>query len=184
MIKNYSKKLIGFILLSVLVSGCATTGKKGSKGFKHDTPLIKTDVKTMGKKELDKKLSKAKNIILAGELYFLTKERERYGDTISGLGDKSKRKNLRLGVFDVVISDADADTNNYGYIQLKNIEWTATGTFPSSGDGASYAVLMDNAGGSADATGNKVIAWFDLGGERTLSSGQKLSLQDLEIRLT
>ena len=54
MIKNYSKKLIGFILLSVLVSGCATTGKKGSKGFKHDTPLIKTDVKTMGKKELDK----------------------------------------------------------------------------------------------------------------------------------
>ena len=54
MIKNYSKKLIGFILLSVLISGCATTGKKGSKGFKHDTPLIKTDVKTMGKKELDK----------------------------------------------------------------------------------------------------------------------------------
>ena len=54
MIKNYSKKLIGFILLSVLVSGCATTGKKGSKGFKHDTPLIKTDVKKMGKKELDK----------------------------------------------------------------------------------------------------------------------------------
>ena len=57
------------------------------------------------KKDLDKKLSKIKNIILAGELYFLTKERERYGDTISGLGDKSKRKNLRLGVFDVVISD-------------------------------------------------------------------------------
>ena len=47
------------------------------------------------KKELDKKLSKAKNIILAGELYFLTKERERYGNTISGLGDKSKRKNLQ-----------------------------------------------------------------------------------------
>ena len=57
------------------------------------------------KKELDKKLSKTKNIILAGELYYLTNERERYGDTISGLGDKSKRKNLRLGVFDIVISD-------------------------------------------------------------------------------
>ena len=57
------------------------------------------------KKELDKKLSKTKNIILAGELYSLTKERERYGDTISGLGDKSKRKNLRFGVFDIVISD-------------------------------------------------------------------------------
>ena len=57
------------------------------------------------KNELDKKLSKTKNIILAGELYSLTKERERYGNTISGLGDESKRKNLRLGVFDIVISD-------------------------------------------------------------------------------
>ena len=57
------------------------------------------------KKELDKKLSKTKNIILAGELYFLSKERERYGNTISGLGHKIKRKNLRFGVFDVVLSD-------------------------------------------------------------------------------
>ena len=54
------------------------------------------------KKDLDKKLKKIKNIILAGELYCLTSERERYGDTISGLGDKSKRKTLRFGVFDVV----------------------------------------------------------------------------------
>lgn len=87
--------------------------------------------------------------------------------------------------FDVVISDADADTNNYGYIQIKNIEWTASGgSIPGSGDGASYAVLMDNAGSSADATGNKLIAWWDLGGERSVSDGQKLSLQDMEIRLT
>ena len=57
------------------------------------------------KKDLDKKLSKSKNIILAGELYFLTKDRERYGDTISALGDNSKKKNLRLGIFDVVVSD-------------------------------------------------------------------------------
>ena len=57
------------------------------------------------KKDLDKKLSKSKNIILAGELYFLTKNRERYGDTISGLGDNSKKKNLRLGIFDIVVSD-------------------------------------------------------------------------------
>ena len=50
------------------------------------------------KNDLDKKLSKSKSIILAGELYYLTDQRERYGDTISGLGDKSKRKNLRFGV--------------------------------------------------------------------------------------
>ena len=67
----------------------------------NDISTLISDIK----KELDKKLSKTKNIILAGELYSLTKERERYGNTISGLGDKSKRKNLRLGVFDVVISD-------------------------------------------------------------------------------
>ena len=54
------------------------------------------------KKDLDKKLSKSKSVILAGELYYFTDQRERYGDTISGLGDKSKRKNLRFGVFDVV----------------------------------------------------------------------------------
>ena len=30
-------------------------GKKGTKSFKHDTPLIKTDVKKLGKKEIDKK---------------------------------------------------------------------------------------------------------------------------------
>ena len=71
------------------------------------------------KKELDKKLSKTKNIILAAELYCLTKERERYGDTISGLGDKSKRKNLRLGIFDVVLSDKFLSSYEEKYNFLK-----------------------------------------------------------------
>src|SRR5210317_1243968 len=55
--------------------------------------------------ELDKKFKAHKNLILAGELYYLTKDRERYGDTISGLGDKKKAKNLRFGIFDIVYSD-------------------------------------------------------------------------------
>ena len=50
------------------------------------------------KKDLDKKLSKIKNIILAGELYFLSKERERYGDTISGLGDKLKYNQMDIEI--------------------------------------------------------------------------------------
>ena len=29
-------------------------GKKKTKGFKHDTPLIKTDVKKLGKAEIEK----------------------------------------------------------------------------------------------------------------------------------
>ena len=38
-------------LLFILLSGCAE--KMAKKKFKHDTPLIKTDVKTLGKKELE-----------------------------------------------------------------------------------------------------------------------------------
>ena len=54
MIKNFLKTIVSLVILAFLVSGCNTTGKKGSKGFKHDTPLIKTDVKKLGKKELEK----------------------------------------------------------------------------------------------------------------------------------
>ncbi len=55
MIKNYSKTFISLILLAILVSGCTTTGKKAkTKGFKHDTPLIKEDVKKKGRSEVDK----------------------------------------------------------------------------------------------------------------------------------
>jgi hypothetical protein len=77
---------------------------KNSKIINSNENDISNLVKDI-KKDLDKKLSKSKNIILAGELYFLTKNRERYGDTISGLGDNSKKKNLRLGIFDIVVSD-------------------------------------------------------------------------------
>ena len=76
MMKDYLKIFVSLILLALLVSGCKVTGKK-SKVFKHDTPLIKTDVKKMGKSEVDKtaemgpipveadvvKLKKEKNII-------------------------------------------------------------------------------------------------------------------------
>ena len=54
MVKNLSKQLISLVLLTFLISGCTTTGKKGTKGFKHDTPLIKTDVKKLGRSELEK----------------------------------------------------------------------------------------------------------------------------------
>ena len=51
--KNYYKIVISFIFIIFLVTGCAQPGKK-VKGFKHDTPLIKTDVKQLGKVELEK----------------------------------------------------------------------------------------------------------------------------------
>ena len=51
---SYFRILINFVFISLLLSGCTMTGKKSTKVFKHDTPLIKTDVKSLGKKELEK----------------------------------------------------------------------------------------------------------------------------------
>ena len=53
MITNYYKIIISFVFVIFLVTGCTQPGKK-VKGFKHDTPLIKTDVKEFGKAELEK----------------------------------------------------------------------------------------------------------------------------------
>ncbi len=52
------KLLTIFSLLLLLLSGCETLkagkSKKSMKVFKHNTPLIKEDVKTLGKKEIEK----------------------------------------------------------------------------------------------------------------------------------
>ena len=50
---NYYKIILSFILIIFFMTGCAQPGKK-VKGFKHDTPLIKTDVKKIGKAEIEK----------------------------------------------------------------------------------------------------------------------------------
>ena len=50
---NYYKIILSFIMIIFFMTGCAQPGKK-VKGFKHDTPLIKTDVKTIGKAEIEK----------------------------------------------------------------------------------------------------------------------------------
>ena len=54
MIKNYLKQFLSLILLVFLVLGCTATGKKSTKGFKHNTPLIKDNVKIKGQAEVDK----------------------------------------------------------------------------------------------------------------------------------
>ena len=53
--KSYIKIFTSFIIVGLLVAGCTATGKKKStKAFKHNTPLIKTDIKELGKVEVDK----------------------------------------------------------------------------------------------------------------------------------
>ena len=54
MIKTNFKIFVNVILIGLFLSGCTSMGKKGTKGFKHDTPLIKTDVKKLGQAEVDK----------------------------------------------------------------------------------------------------------------------------------
>ena len=51
------KRNVFLIILPFLIftlTGCADKIVKKSKPFKHDTPLIKTDVKKLGKVELEK----------------------------------------------------------------------------------------------------------------------------------
>jgi hypothetical protein len=79
--------------------------------------------------------------------------------------------------FDVHTED---DTNDRGFIQIKDLVWTASGgSLPASGDGARYAVLTDDNGTLGS---REVLAYWDLVSDRVVSSGQALTLQNLEIR--
>lgn len=81
--------------------------------------------------------------------------------------------------FDVINED---DTNDRGDIQIKDVAWTASGgAIPNGGSGARYAVLTDDNG---TVSAREVYAYWDLSSDRSVSSGQTLTLQNLELRLT
>lgn len=74
------------------------------------------------------------------------------------------------------------DTDDRGEIQVKDVVWTASGgAIPASGGGARYAVLLDDNG---TVGSREVLAYWDLTSDRSVSSGQTLTLQNLEIRLS
>jgi hypothetical protein len=73
------------------------------------------------------------------------------------------------------------DANTMAYLQLKDVVWTATATFPASGSGARWAVLCDD---EAVIANREVYFYWDLTSERTISNGQTLTLQNSEVRLT
>jgi hypothetical protein len=79
-------------------------------------------------------------------------------------------------------SSTENDTDNRGEIQAKDVAWTASGgPIPSSGPGASYAVLTDD---NVTIGSREVFAWFDLTGPHTLSAGSTLTIQNAEIRVS
>lgn len=81
--------------------------------------------------------------------------------------------------FDVLTED---DTNDLAFIQIKDLVWTASGgNLPSSGSGARWAVLTDD---NATPANREVDCYFDLVSDRVVSSGQPLTLQNCEIRIT
>lgn len=77
--------------------------------------------------------------------------------------------------FDVWTED---DANDRSYVQIKDLVWTASGAGMSS---VYYSVLTDD---NATVGSREVYAYFDLTGPLTVSSGQTLTLQDFELRLT
>ena len=80
--------------------------------------------------------------------------------------------------FDVHTED---DSGDRGLVQIKDIVWTASGgSIPASGDGARYAVLLDD---NATVANREVLAYWDLVSDRSVSDGQTLTLQNCELRL-
>lgn len=80
--------------------------------------------------------------------------------------------------FDVLTED---DTNDRALVQVKDVVWTASGgSIPGSGSGARYAVLIDD---NVTVGSREIDTYFDLTSDRTISDGQTLTLQNLEVRI-
>jgi hypothetical protein len=72
------------------------------------------------------------------------------------------------------------DANALGKIQVKDLVWTAAGgNLPGSGNGARYAVLTDDNG---TVSSRQVIAYWDLGADRTVSDTQTLTVHAAELQ--
>lgn len=71
------------------------------------------------------------------------------------------------------------DAGDRGQAIIKDLVWTASGgSLPASGNGARYAVLLDN---NATVASREVWAWWDLSSDRTVSTGQTLTINDPEL---
>lgn len=81
--------------------------------------------------------------------------------------------------FDSLIED---DTNDRANLQIKDIEWTASGgTIPSTGSVPTYAVMI---GDNATVANREVFTFWDISTVTVSNDGDILSLQDLELRLS
>ena len=80
--------------------------------------------------------------------------------------------------WDVHTEDDGADR---ALIQILDLVWTASGgNLPASGLGARYAILTDQ---NVTVGSREMWGFWDLVSDRTVSTGQTLTLQNCEIRL-
>lgn len=79
-------------------------------------------------------------------------------------------------------SAVENDTDDRAEIQIKDVTWTASsGPIPASGGAARYAVLTDDDATVAD---REVWAYWDLGADTSVTDGNPITLEDLELRHT
>lgn len=73
------------------------------------------------------------------------------------------------------------DANDQSTLVMKNLTFTASGgNLPASGNGAAFLVLTDD---NATVGSRDVLAWWDLGGQRTVSNGQDLGINSATMNL-
>ena len=97
----------------------------------------------------------------------------------AGNGYTSGGYSLTPNTTDFDVSQA-ADTDDW-QVQIKDVTWSASGgSIPDTGNGARYAVLTDDNG----TVGSRVVyAYWDLSTDRSVTDGNDLTLQNLELRL-
>jgi hypothetical protein len=79
-------------------------------------------------------------------------------------------------------TQTETDASDIAFVQIRDLVWTASGgSLPGSGSGARYAVLTTD---EVTVGNRQIVAWWDLTSARTVSSGQTLTLQNCELRLT
>lgn len=94
-------------------------------------------------------------------------------DTGFGYVTKGNSVARSSGGFDDLTED---DSANTGYIRLTDVTFTASGgPIPATGNGARYAVLMDNS--------DNILAWWDFGSDRSVTDTQSILVQNAELRL-
>lgn len=75
----------------------------------------------------------------------------------------------------------ETDASDFAIISIKDVVWSASGgSIPDSGDGARYAVLIDD---NATVADRQVWHWWDLTSARTVSNGQDFTLSGATISL-